>query len=246
MEKNNSNEYLFENYQKKFIRGEKPYIPHINKNNNHSSLHKNSSIDELVINKLYETFNQKLYNSLSSLNSANLLFHIYQKGKIKEQNYQEDILENILKIKKLNQYRINYKLKKISNNNQIKKSNSCSYIKLNSLKNKNKNKNKSKMANLILVPKKDLGKYKKITYFRNTSSKGRLLVKKPRARSAMKYDDILKIFSHKYEKDKQNFNNILFDECIDMRKKKFPLESFIKGFSNKNFIENLYNAKNML
>ena len=53
----------------------------------------------------------------------------------------------------------------------------------------------------------------------------------------------IKIFTEKYEKEKENFNNILFDECIELRKKKFKLESFIKRFTNKHFVEKLYKAK---
>ena len=53
----------------------------------------------------------------------------------------------------------------------------------------------------------------------------------------------LKLFKEKYEKEKENFNNILFDECIELRKKKFKLESFIKRFTNMNFIEKLYKSR---
>jgi hypothetical protein len=54
---------------------------------------------------------------------------------------------------------------------------------------------------------------------------------------------MIKLFTEKYEKEKENFNNILFDECIELRKKKFKLESFIKRFANKHFVEKLYKAK---
>ena len=50
----------------------------------------------------------------------------------------------------------------------------------------------------------------------------------------------LKLFSEKYQKEKKDFNNILFDECINPRKKKIPLENFIKQFSDVHFIEKLY------
>ena len=53
----------------------------------------------------------------------------------------------------------------------------------------------------------------------------------------------MKLFSKKYEKEKEDFNNILFDECIEFRKKKFKLESFIKRFTNKHFVEKLYRVK---
>jgi hypothetical protein len=53
----------------------------------------------------------------------------------------------------------------------------------------------------------------------------------------------LKLFTDKYEKEKENFNDILFDECIEFRKKKFKLESFIKKFTNKHFVEKLYRAR---
>ena len=55
----------------------------------------------------------------------------------------------------------------------------------------------------------------------------------------------LKVFSVKYEKEKEDFNNILFDECIDLRKKKFKLESFIKKFTNNHFVEKLYKIKEL-
>lgn len=53
----------------------------------------------------------------------------------------------------------------------------------------------------------------------------------------------LKMFTDKYEKEKEHFNDILFDECIEFRKKKFKLESFIKKFTNKHFVEKLYRAR---
>ena len=55
----------------------------------------------------------------------------------------------------------------------------------------------------------------------------------------------LKVFSVKYEKEKEDFNNILFDECIDFRKKKFKLESFLKKFTNNHFVEKLYKIKEL-
>jgi hypothetical protein len=57
------------------------------------------------------------------------------------------------------------------------------------------------------------------------------------------YKNNLKLFSIKYEKEKEDFSNILFDECVELRKKKFKLDSFIKRFTNKHFVEKLYRIK---
>ena len=57
------------------------------------------------------------------------------------------------------------------------------------------------------------------------------------------YKEFLKVFSQKYEKEKEDFSNILFDEGIEFRKKKFKLDSFIQKFTNKHFVEHLYRIK---
>ena len=70
--------------------------------------------------------------------------------------------------------------------------------------------------------------------------------KPPLFNKIIKNDEIinkLKVFTEKYEKEKENFNNVLFDECIELRKKKFKLETFLKKFNNKQFVEKLYKAK---
>lgn len=103
------------------------------------------------------------------------------------------------------------------------------------------------LINLALLPIKDIiNKFNKIEKIppsiNNRNIKSAINVK-----NKIKYEKdnpkAIKIFTEKYEKEKENFNNILFDECIELRKKKFKLESFIKKFTNKHFVEKLYKAK---
>ena len=49
-----------------------------------------------------------------------------------------------------------------------------------------------------------------------------------------------------YEDEKFRYTQLLFDENVELNKKKFKLESFINKFSDRNFVEALFKAKNGL
>ena len=101
--------------------------------------------------------------------------------------------------------------------------------------------------NFALLPIKDIfTKFKKIEKIPpsiNNKNIRSSYVKKNKNINGNDNPQMIKLFTEKYEKEKENFNNILFDECIELRKKKFKLESFIKRFANKHFVEKLYKAK---
>ena len=46
-----------------------------------------------------------------------------------------------------------------------------------------------------------------------------------------------------YKEEKTKFTLLLFDENVDLNKKKFKLENFISKFSDKYFVEALYHAR---
>lgn len=46
-----------------------------------------------------------------------------------------------------------------------------------------------------------------------------------------------------YEDEKTKFTSLLFDESVELNKKRFKLENFISKFSDKYFVEALYHAK---
>ena len=132
-----------------------------------------------------------------------------------------------------------------SNNSKkyIKRSNSC-YT---------KKKNKNQKENFILLPikniliKKTIENYQipNIVKHKDKERTSIIFRKKELVEEEKQKEFIenLKIFSEKYEKEKEDFNNILFDEFIEIKKKKFKLESFIKKFSNNHFVEKLYKIK---
>ena len=101
--------------------------------------------------------------------------------------------------------------------------------------------------NFALLPIKDIiAKLKKIEKMPPSINNKNLkssYIKKNKSVNDKDNPQTIKLFTEKYEKEKENFNNILFDECIELRKKKFKLESFIKRFANKHFVEKLYKAK---
>ena len=101
--------------------------------------------------------------------------------------------------------------------------------------------------NFAFLPIKDIfTKFKKIEKIPpsiNNKNIRSSYVKKNKNINGNDNPQMIKLFTEKYEKEKENFNNILFDECIELRKKKFKLESFIKRFANKHFVEKLYKAK---
>ena len=101
--------------------------------------------------------------------------------------------------------------------------------------------------NFALLPIKDIfTKFKKIEKMPLSLSNKNIrssYAKRNKNINGKDNPQMIKLFTEKYEKEKENFNNILFDECIELRKKKFKLESFIKRFANKHFVEKLYKAK---
>ena len=111
----------------------------------------------------------------------------------------------------------------------------------------NKKNYDSTIVNFALLPLKDvLTNFKKIeknSHSINIRSAKSSIIRKNKNTNEKDNPQSIKIFTEKYEKEKENFNNILFDECIELRKKKFKLESFIKRFANKHFVEKLYKAK---
>ena len=108
--------------------------------------------------------------------------------------------------------------------------------------------------NFILLPiknvliKKTLENYNNVNNFAKQKERTSIIFKKKKLIEEEKEKELrenLKVFSVKYEKEKEDFNNILFDECIDLRKKKFKLESFLKKFTNNHFVEKLYKIKEL-
>ena len=166
--------------------------------------------------------------------------HLINKAKIKNKNKYKAINKNDFKYKFIHQ-----------------RSNSCN-IQNNDMKNHENKKIRYKLLsnkynvsnnfiNFALLPIKDiLEKFQKIEKIppsinnRNIKSS---FYRKNKIINEKDNPQAIKIFTEKYEKEKENFNNILFDECIELRKKKFKLESFIKRFTNKHFVEKLYKAK---
>jgi hypothetical protein len=158
-------------------------------------------------------------------------------------------------IKQLNKSKKKKKYKPINNKDRryiIRRSNSCKY-EIKSKKDKNNllsNNNEKNISynnkNFGLLPLKNI--YNKLKQKEKNSSSliNRNIKSSVQRKKICNEKDnqrMLKMFMEKYEKEKENFNDILFDEFIELRKKKFKLESFIKRFTNKQFIEKLYKAK---
>ena len=123
----------------------------------------------------------------------------------------------------------------------LKKSNSCDI----------KESNTNQKNNFILLPLKNILLKKKIENchhapVKKAQNRTSIIYKKKNVLEEEKkreYKEFLKVFSQKYEKEKEDFSNILFDEGIEFRKKKFKLDSFIQKFTNKHFVEHLYRIK---
>ena len=131
------------------------------------------------------------------------------------------------------------------NHNDDKKVNESKMIKYKLLRNKYDNSNNN--LNFALLPIKNIiTNFKKIEKIHPLINNRNLRFSADRKIKNINENDnplSLKMFTDKYEKEKENFNDILFDEFIELRKKKFKLESFIKKFTNKHFVEKLYKAK---
>ena len=261
----------------------------------------NEMIESKIIDHLLTSIHRHPQNTLGSLNSANFLYQIFEKGKhiIENTNKksQELIIKNSLKNKGSFKERCNtdcniptYSITENFTPTHVRKNYNrlktlTSTFELNSMKNFESSKNKTKLKKYIsLVEKNDSskkynnryenygnhfkisGKTKKsienngiehlalipiknyiecqsncISSTRKIPFKKKLnFVNKNYKRVGTFDKKNLKLFSEKYQKEKKDFNNILFDECINPRKKKIPLENFIKQFSDVHFIEKLY------
>ena len=166
--------------------------------------------------KLNKIDNNKKYNSFSETNRS-----------ITQNKYNK---------------KLRIKFKPVQTN--LKKSNSCCI----------KESKTSLKNNFILLPLKNILLKKKIENYHNPQNppiirfKNRtsIIYKKKKTIEEEKkreYKKFLKVFSKKYEREKEDFSNILFDEGIELRKKKFKLDSFIQKFTNKHFVEHLYRIK---
>ena len=156
-------------------------------------------------------------------------------------NKKGNIFNDLEKFTLSNKLHSRYKILYQNDKKLLKRSNSCST--------KNSKIIQSK-KNFALLPMKNLLLKKTIEnhhppVIKNKTRTSIIFKKKIEIEEEKKkeYLENLKIFSKKYEKEKEDFNNILFDECIEFRKKKFRLESFIKKFTNKHFVEKLYRVK---
>ena len=213
------------------------------KNNN---IYENFKNDEIF--NINESFNNK-ENSSNFISSNNNFFKKNFSMKNIDSNHNTLNLKRKIKTKykALNNKDFKYILKR---NNSCKDEN-LKYEETKKIKNKlfnnKKNEVENNILNFALLPINIIiEKIKKIekapcsAINRNVKSN---INKRHKINNDKENPIFLKMFTEKYEKEKENFNNILFDECIELRKKKFKLESFIKRFTNKHFVEKLYKAK---
>jgi hypothetical protein len=200
--------------------------------------------------KIGEKLNFKEY--LSKENSIKSIF--------KRNNSTKNFNSNHISFIHNNNFRSKYKLsnniitkkilkKRSSSSNQLeneKNSNQPNNIRFKFAKNRYGKLNYPNNLNFGLLPRSIYNKNKKVEKIpqcvRNRNIKG-AKTKTKNYLSDKETQLTLKMFTDKYEKEKENFNDILFDECIELRKKKFKLESFIKKFTNKHFVEKLYRAR---
>ena len=172
-------------------------------------------------------------NKYNNYNNKNLLYSS-ENSKVNNYNIKDKILLN-------NKLNTKFKIKFKEYKKPLKRSNSCSI----------KDSKKANKTNFALLPLKNILLKKTIenSHYQPVMKhdiRTSIIYKKKNVLEEEKkreYLENLKIFSKKYEKEKEDFNNLLFDECIEFRKKKFILESFIKKFTNKHFVEKLYKVK---
>ena len=214
-------------------------------------------------NKIFENFknisNEDIINVNESYNKENCSNYISPNNIFFKKNFSMKNIDSnynhiINKKKQKNTFKsisakdIKYILKRrnssIIQNNEIK-TNKIKKLRYKLLTNKYNDSNND--INFALLPIKDiftkLKKFEKMPPSTNNKNIKSSYVKKNKNVNGNDNPQIIKLFTEKYEKEKENFNNILFDECIELRKKKFKLESFIKRFTNKHFVEKLYKAK---
>ena len=243
--------------QRKFITNFNPnfsmyskIIGERNKNNIYENIKFNHNEELININD-NDSFNNK--DNCSNLILPNNSF-------FKKNVSMKNIDSNYNRIINKNKKKLKTKYKIINNKdykNIFKRSNSCKNQfddkKLNESKMirykllKNKYDSSNNYLNFALLPIKNIiSNFKKIEKMPPLINNKNIRTSSVRKNINNKEKDnplFIKMFTEKYEKEKENFNNILFDECIELRKKKFKLESFIKRFTNKHFVEKLYKAK---
>ena len=242
--KNNKNNNNVENCvnQRKFI---------VNYNPNFSIYSK--ILIESENNKKYENLkNEDLLNVNESYNKENASNFISSNNNFFKKNFSMKNIDsnsnNLIhkrkinsKYKAFNKKDIKYILKR-SNSCKNKNSKNDELKKLKLLNNKYEESNN--IINFALLPINIiLEKFKKIEKIPPINRNAKSNINKRHKINDKENPIFIKMFTEKYEKEKENFNNILFDECIELRKKKFKLESFIKRFTNKHFVEKLYKAK---
>ena len=216
----------------------------------HSSLirsNKNSN------NKYKEKFNfNQSYNNNRSNNISTNKNLLNLNSPVKNMEpINRGYLINGTKLRKKVNLKANYLLKYKGNNSykiQNEKSNINPKMKLRQQLLVNKTDVSNETINFALLPlNKILTKFTKLgknkKFINNRTIKSSTLRKKTIDTINKENYLYIKSFTDKYEKEKQNFNNVLFDECMENRKKKFQLESFIKRFGNNHFVEKLYKAK---
>ena len=193
---------------------------------NESYLNKDNSIKSIF----------KKNNSTKNLNSNHFSF-INKSNFRNKYNISNDIITNKFLKKRSSSY---------NQQKNEKKSNLPNNIRFKFVENRYEKLNYPNNLNFGLLPRSIYNKNKKVEKMpqclRNRNVKGT----KTKTKNYLSDKETLltlKMFTEKYEKEKENFNDILFDECIELRKKKFKLESFIKKFTNKHFIEKLYRAR---
>ena len=206
---------------------------------------KNSNEDIINFN---ESYNKENCSNFISPNN------IFFKKNVSMKNIDSNYNHIINKEKQKNKYKsistkdIKYILKRRNSSiiqNNEKSSNKFKKLRYRLLTNKYNDSNND--INFALLPMKDiftkLKKFEKIPPSISNKNIKSSHIKKNKNMNGTDNPQTIKLFTEKYEKEKENFNNILFDECIELRKKKFKLESFIKRFANKHFVEKLYKAK---
>ena len=214
-------------------------------------------------NKIYESFknvsNEDIMNVNESYNKENCSNfispnNIFFKKNFSMKNIDSNYNHIINNKKPKNKYKyistkdIKYILKRRNSSiiqNSDKKTNNNKKLIYRLFTNKYYDSNNN--INFALLPIKDivakLKKIEKIPPSINNKNIKSAYIKKNKNINRIDNPQTIKLFTEKYEKEKENFNNILFDEYIELRKKKFKLESFIKRFANKHFVEKLYKAK---
>ena len=230
-------------------------------NNNKKTNINNSMIFGKENNEKYENvknndiIGDKLNFNESYLNKDNFIKSIFKRNystKNLNPNYTSLISKGKFKSKyKLLNDTISTKfLKKRSSSckhqENEKNSNHLNNIRFKVTKNRYDKLNYLNNLNVGFVPRSIYNKNKKVEKMPQFARNKNLKSSKAKTKNYLSDKETqltLKMFTNKYEKEKEHFNDILFDECIEFRKKKFKLESFIKQFTNKHFVEKLYRAR---